>query len=609
MDPQPDTSDGTTLAELSGNLIVRGETVQTLYSSYVASGFVVNRRYQRKLVWSTNEKADFIDSLAKQFPVPLILTAERVIDGALRLEIIDGLQRLNSIFAFLENEYPIAGKYFDVETLAETKFLRDKEILTQRQPILDRRDCVRIANYVVPISTYRTPDDSIIEEVFRRINANGRYLSRQEIRQAGATSNFSDLVREVSCFVRGDASIRTSVQLTKMPEISITDDLNGRGVYIETIFWIRHKILEKDQVRESRDEEIVADLLASMILDSMPRYASETLDQYYGLVNTKERRSDRIEAALQREDPESVKLRFQYIHSEIEKVLTISGKNFVQLFFKRTRQRVPRYYSTLFLAMFELLIARNRQIGDYKNFANALDGIGDRVMKITGGGGTWSAENKRDNVAAVAGVLEEFTVPVTGGRDVLLEANESKVDRLLQAALAEHGLFELKQGLHRLDESANLDKDRVDRILETVSAIANDGPNAVGYLILGVADKKKDADRVQALYGIQPVNVRGFYITGIDHEFKHHGHDLDGYQIFLKEQLTNSDLDDELRSQVLRDLRPVRFHGRTVILATIKALNRPVAYKNKWFERQGPSTEEIATRDIGRLFSRFPAIS
>ncbi|MHA6631615.1 DUF262 domain-containing protein [Pseudonocardia sichuanensis] len=147
------------MAELSGNLIVRGENIQTLYSNYIGDAFVVNRRYQRKLVWSTDEKASFIDSIRKQLPVPLVLTAERVIDGAPRLEIIDGLQRLNSVFAFIENEYAIGGSYFDLETLAETKLRRDEGKLSQKTPILDRRDCVRIANYVLPMSTYRAPDE------------------------------------------------------------------------------------------------------------------------------------------------------------------------------------------------------------------------------------------------------------------------------------------------------------------------------------------------------------------------------------------------------------------------------------------------------------------
>ncbi|MFF5427424.1 MULTISPECIES: DUF262 domain-containing protein [unclassified Streptomyces] len=143
------------MAELSSNLIVRGENIQTLYNSYVNQSFVVNRRYQRKLVWAIHEKAAFIDSLRKQLPVPLVLTAERTAGEATRLEIIDGLQRLNAIFSFIENQYSLDGYYFDLETLAETKLRRDEGELQQRHPVLERRECVSIANYVLPMSTYR----------------------------------------------------------------------------------------------------------------------------------------------------------------------------------------------------------------------------------------------------------------------------------------------------------------------------------------------------------------------------------------------------------------------------------------------------------------------
>jgi Protein of unknown function DUF262 len=595
------------VAELSSNLIVRGENVQTLYSNYVAGAFVVNRRYQRKLVWAISEKAAFIDSLRRQLPVPLILTAERTLDGRVSLELIDGLQRLNAIFSFIENEYPINGEYFDLETLAETKLRRDKDELRQKLPALDRGECVRIANYVLPMSTYRAPSDELVEEVFRRINSNGRYLSRQEIRQAGAISNFADLVREVSCFVRGDASVRSLVDLGNMPTISITTDENGPGIYMEDVFWVHHRILERDQVRESRDEEIVADLLASMILDSMPPYHTEVLDEYYGLRQgeSKDRRRDRIEAAVQREDPKLVMRRFEYVHGELEAVLKASGGSFTKLIFKSPRQRVPRYYSTIFLALYELLIRRDRIIPDCSKMVKALEGIGDRVLKITGGGGTWSAENKRDNVNAVAGNLLGATVPAEGRRDVLLEANESKIDRLLQSALAEHPLFELKQGLHQLDGNAVFDSHSFERILHTISAIANNSLDAVGYVIIGVADDEPAAKRVEQLHKVSLMNRHGFFITGVGHELVHHGGTIDGYQSFLSSKLRDSDLDPSLRSQLLRDMRPSMYHGRIVILLTIRGASQPVTYRDKWYERQGPNTIEVPPREVGRLFSRF----
>lgn len=58
------------------DLIIRDDSIQTAYSMYVNNRLVVNRRYQRKLVWSIEEKQAFIDSIVRGFPVPMFLFAE-----------------------------------------------------------------------------------------------------------------------------------------------------------------------------------------------------------------------------------------------------------------------------------------------------------------------------------------------------------------------------------------------------------------------------------------------------------------------------------------------------------------------------------------------------
>lgn len=39
-------------------------SVQMAYENYLKEKYIVNRRYQRKLVWTLEEKAAFIDSLS-----------------------------------------------------------------------------------------------------------------------------------------------------------------------------------------------------------------------------------------------------------------------------------------------------------------------------------------------------------------------------------------------------------------------------------------------------------------------------------------------------------------------------------------------------------------
>ena len=105
------------------DLSVRSESVQRLYNLYRGERFQVNRRYQRKLVWSVEEKQRLIDSILKDLPLPLFLVAETTVDTGTTYELIDGLQRLNAIFSYLENEYPVNGEYFDLDALADSTLL------------------------------------------------------------------------------------------------------------------------------------------------------------------------------------------------------------------------------------------------------------------------------------------------------------------------------------------------------------------------------------------------------------------------------------------------------------------------------------------------------
>ena len=71
--------------------INNGKVVERSYEDYRNNQYLVNRRYQRKLVWELEEKQAFIDSLANGYPVPLFLFAKCVYKGQDRSEIIDPL--------------------------------------------------------------------------------------------------------------------------------------------------------------------------------------------------------------------------------------------------------------------------------------------------------------------------------------------------------------------------------------------------------------------------------------------------------------------------------------------------------------------------------------
>ena len=123
---------------MQNDLLIRNENIQRLFDWYNDGLFIVNRKYQRKLVWTIEEKQNFIGSILLDYPVPLFLLAN-VPEG--KYEIIDGMQRLNAIFSFIKGEFAITYEgetgYFDLQTMAATKALFDKNELEQKTPLLD----------------------------------------------------------------------------------------------------------------------------------------------------------------------------------------------------------------------------------------------------------------------------------------------------------------------------------------------------------------------------------------------------------------------------------------------------------------------------------------
>ena len=175
-------------------------SIQTLYRMFRDGDFYVDRRYQRKLVWTLEEKQKLVDSVLREFPVPLVLLAKRQ-EG--KFDIIDGLQRLHTLFSFIKNAFrTLDGRLFDMRELPRAvQSAKDdgRDIVQDNEHLLTPSDCAAISEYVLPVTVVERADAGAIIEIFERINSYGRRLSEQEQRQAGLTSKFSLLVRALSC--------------------------------------------------------------------------------------------------------------------------------------------------------------------------------------------------------------------------------------------------------------------------------------------------------------------------------------------------------------------------------------------------------------------------
>lgn len=584
---------------LQTDLSIRNESVQRIFNFYKGDLFLVNRRYQRKLIWTIDEKQKFIDSLVIGLPVPLILLAETTNNGQATFEIIDGMQRLNAITSFIEGEFTYDNAYFDLNTMVESKSLLDGGHLVQNTPVIPRATCERIASYVLPLSVYSFTDPKKIDEIFIRINSYGRHLSRQELRAAGTLESFGDLVRRVSSQIRTDVSHSDILGLRQMREISITNTGLEYGIKVDEIFWIANNIITKDMVRESRDEEIVADLLSAIALPEIPSTSSNILDEYYGL--SKSGKSEELDVALRKVNPGVLNSQFIMIYNEIRKVLDLSRKNFRDLLFQDNSQKIPRYFQIVFLAFHQLLIKENKEVASYTDLIKKMSGLSSQI-NITEGG-NWSATNRINNVKAVAGIISGCFKDKK--YDPAAYSWLTEFESLLIQSRTEQAAYDFKQGFTSLDGTNKFDEDSFNKIVQTLTAIANNSPRSVGYVCVGVTDKKKDADRVSHIYKVAAIKYRPFFITGIGHEASIVAKDLDDFFRQLIQKIKAQPIPLEAVDYISKHIRLIRYFDKDVVVFKIESLKTPIYYDKKYYVRHGANVAEVPVERYSDFFASY----
>jgi hypothetical protein len=598
--------------EKQQDLTVKGESVEKTYGNYIANRYLVNRKYQRKLVWTLEEKRKFIDSILKGYPVPIILLAEVRKNERTVYEIIDGMQRLNALMGFIENEYAVNGQFFEIESMAQSKQRLDDTILEQREPKMDRDASVRIASYTVPVSVYEAGRENEIDEVFRRINSGGRQLSKQELRTAGATGYFAQAVRIISSKIRGDASFGDELLLNEMKKISITSkDLSTYGIDINEIFWVKHKVLTKEQVRESKDEEIIADILAYTLLGTSTSSRSEFLNDYYfgpqGSNKSAAARYNAVELEVQKNTVETVEQDFQRVIDVIKQILDVSGKTFDQVILGGNTTRAPRYFQVVFLALYKLVILENKEVIDFNGLVNFMDGSGNTIRIPTGG--RWSANDRTAVIRGVAAGYEDY-FQVVKTRNPATEKWITKLETILTSSYVEQNSYDFKQGFLLLkDSNVKFDDKAFEKIMKTLVGIANIRQGTTGYVIVGIADKKATATRIKALYDVTARKYDRFFITGLEHEASALGKSLDELYQLVVDKVRRSKVSDPLRSFIARNIKFVNYYEKIVFVFETTAQEKPSSYDGVYYTRYGNQLDAEAVDQAGLFdfFSRFSA--
>lgn len=577
---------------MENNLTIKGENIQRVYEWYCNKKFIVNRKYQRKLVWTVEEKRNFIDSISRQYSVPLFLLVSVQEEKLNYYEIIDGMQRLDAIFSFIQGEFKLENDkyngYFDLETMALTKQLLDEGKLNQREPKLPRDICTHIANYPLPFSITQF-DDEHVEEIFRRINASGRQLSKQDLRQAGAIGIFSELVRKTSNRVRRDSSISDILELSQMRKISLSNrDLNY-GIKLEEVFWVRQGIITIKNMRESMDEQMVGQLLAYIILGEDISPSSRTLDILYGSEEDKNHLSERAETIVTQKGSKNITDKFLQVMDEFDKIFDIANKTFSGLVFNDTGSAKVRSFQILFLAIY-LLMEEGKTISNYELFVEKMSGLAQRELGNVGSR-EWNARLRQEKILAIKAIIQDAFSNVK--KKQISYPNIEKVENILVESNIEKQMFDLKIGLCDLCSNVQYNKKCLSKIVKTLTAMANTKPTQKGYILLGIADRKEHAEKYETIYASQARQFNDYYITGVQDEVKALGLSFDTYWEKIRKEIETEPIDPYAKSYILRNMLPITYYEKELILFEIVCGDEPLSYNNEYYERNASSVIKL----------------
>jgi len=578
-------------------------SVTEAYRIFRDDKFIVNRSYQRKLVWTVEEKERLIDSILQQYPIPLILLAET---PSGQYEIIDGMQRLNAIFSFIENAFPYKDLYFDIDEFARAKQISEKGLFTVQPDVskLSAAQCADILDYQLAVTIFPLSDESNVTNIFGRINSGGKQLSPQEQRQAGVVTPFANFVRILSAELRGDPS-EDIINLADMPLISIEGPTFhlGYGISAENTFWCKQGILRAKELRDSLDEQIVADLTISILLNEPFALSRENLDEAYSVSSPLHTDlNNRLSSYPADQLAKEIKTTFSCLRETIES-FDSSPNTFRRIVNPKAGGnpvRTPFY--AVFLAFFELIIRQQKEPADHKSI---MDSIANIAPKLAPTSHHVRTEDRKKNIDLTMGLIQKhfvYTEPplLSHGPGLALDFENS-----IRRSKIETARYEFKQGLLRLSDDRAIEHKLFNRLAEISCSMANIGPHSCGFIFIGVADKKEDAERINELDSASLLKINDVFVVGVERETKILGLSIEEYVRMLVDELRKTHLSDPLKSDLLSHIDVIEYRGRTVIRLTIPPQKEMAWVGDKTFVREHSNTIEATAKQIAQISKSF----
>jgi len=154
-------------------------------SLYESKEIDIHPEFQRFYRWSDVQKTNLIESILLGIPIPPVFVSQRK-DGI--WDVVDGLQRLSTIYQFMGSLKDENGNNIEPLTLSGTKYLPGLEGKNWNNPddpensfSQDLRLIIKRSKISVSIML-KESDEKAKYDLFQRLNTGGSHLSPQEVR-------------------------------------------------------------------------------------------------------------------------------------------------------------------------------------------------------------------------------------------------------------------------------------------------------------------------------------------------------------------------------------------------------------------------------------------
>lgn len=159
------------------------KSVSDLVNMIRNEDIIFSPEYQRNYIWDNKKASLLVESILLNIPIPVIYASE---EEDSRWNIVDGLQRLNALRRFFDNNFKLNG----LEVLKELNGIKYEDLNPKAKRMLNNGN-LRV------ILIFNDSNPEIKYDIFMRLNTGSVKLNEQELRNCLYRGSLNDLIKRL----------------------------------------------------------------------------------------------------------------------------------------------------------------------------------------------------------------------------------------------------------------------------------------------------------------------------------------------------------------------------------------------------------------------------